>query len=284
MNPIEQQRERARQAAGEELKGFLYHPSADVLLSLLENPALDETSLGLLLARKDLPAEVLEHVAARKGFLKSYAVRKALVFHPRAPRLVGLRLLRDLYLMDLVQYALSPGAPAELKRHAEEYIVARLPQLPLGQRITLARRGPGRVVGALIATGHAQVLEIALENPRLTEAQILKVLWREKLPQAVVLTVANHRKWSQYYNVRLALVRNASTPLALVLSFLPQLTVEDLRELAAPGVVPENLRKYLLAEVHRRMQASKKGAKLQAGAQEEKLFSQTKDQESTEEE
>jgi len=253
---LEQQRERARLATGEELKSFLYHPSAEVLYSLLENPALDEALLGLLLSRKDVPEEILESIAGRKTFLKSYPVKKALVFHPKAPRLVGLRLLRDLYLMDLVQFSLSPAVSAELKRHAEEYIIARLPQLPLGQRITLARRGPARVAGALIATGHAQVLGIALDNPRLTEAQVLKVLWHEKLPQAVVLTVANHRKWSQSYNVRLALVRNAGTPLSLVLGFLPHLTIADLRELAAPGVVPENLRKYLEAEVHRRMRSS----------------------------
>ena len=254
---LEQQRERARRATGEELKSLLYHPSAEVLYALLDNLALDETLLSLLLARKDLPGEILESIAGRKGFLKSYAVKKALAFHPKAPRLVGLRLLRDLYLMDLVQFALSPSVSPELKRHAEQYIIARLPQLPLGQRITLARRGPARVAGALLATGHVQVLEIALDNPRLTEAQVLKVLWREKLPQAVVLTVANHRKWSQSYNVRLALVRNTCTPLSLVLGFLPHLTIADLRELAAPGVVPENLRKYLEAEVHRRMRSSK---------------------------
>lgn len=266
---LEQQRERARLATGEELKSFLYHPSAEVLYSLLENPALDETLLGLLLSRKDLPGEILESIAARKSFLKSYAVKKALVFHPSAPRLVGLRLLRDLYLMDLVQFSLSPTASAELKRHAEEYIIARLPQLPLGQRITLARRGPPRVAGALVASGHTQVLEIALDNPRLTEAQVLKVLWREKLPQAVVLTVANHRKWSQSYNVRLALVRNASTPLSLVLGLLPHLTVVDLRELAAPGIVPENLRKYLEAEVRRRMRTSKAKAEAESRSADE---------------
>ena len=284
MTQIEQQRERARLAGGEELKALLYHPAAEVLLAVLENPALDETSLTLLLGRKDLPGEVIESVAARKTLLKSYAVKRALVFHPRAPRLVGLRLLRELYLMDLVQYSLSPGAPAELKRHAEEYIVARLPQLPLGQRITLARRGPGRVAGALLATGHALVMEIALENPRLTEAQVLKVLWREKLPQAVVLTVANHRKWSQYYNVRLALVRNAATPLSLVLNFLPQLTVPDLRELAAPGVVPENLRNYLQAEVHRRMQAAKRERKGTIASPGEESPPQPENQECSEEE
>jgi len=280
----EQQRDRARLAAGEELKSLLYHPSPDVLFAVLENPALDETHLALLLSRKDLPAEIIENVATRKAFLKSYAVKRALVFHPGAPRLVVLRLLRDIYLMDLVQFSLSPVAPTELKLHAEEYIIARLPQLPLGQRIALARRGPARVAGALIATGHAQVLEIALENPRLSEAQVLKVLWRDNLPQVVVLTVASHRKWSQHYNVRLALVRNSSTPLSIVLGYLPQLTVVDLRELAAPGIVPENLRKYLQAEVNRRMQASKLEAAAEPQSLRGELLSQPKDQNRPEEE
>ena len=284
MTQLEQQRDRARLATGEELKSLLYHSSPDVLYALLDNPALDEPLLGLLLSRNDLPAEIIENIATRKNFLKSYAVKRALVFHPKAPRLVGLRLLRDLYLMDLVQFSLSPSVSAELKRHAEEYIIARLPQLPLGQRITLARRGPARVAGALIATGQAQVLEIALDNPRLTEAQVLKVLWRDKLPQAVVLSVANHRKWSQHYNVRLALVRSSSTPLSIVLSYLPQLTVVDLRELAAPGIVPENLRKYLQAEVHRRMQASKREAEAEPQSLRGELLSRPKNEEGSEEE
>ena len=107
---------------------MLYHPSPEVLYALLDNSALDDALLALLLSRKDLPAEIIENIATRKNFLKSYAIKRALVFHPSAPRIVGLRLLRDLYLMDLVQFSLSPSVSAELKRHAEEYIVARLPQ------------------------------------------------------------------------------------------------------------------------------------------------------------
>lgn len=260
MAEIEQDVQRARTATGDELSALIYHPAPQVLLELLENPAFDEAQLGLLLARKDLPAEILEEVGTRKTLLKSYGVKKALLFHPRTPRLIGLRLLKDLYLMDLVQFALAPAVSAELKRHAEEQLVARLPQLPLGQKITLARRGPGRVAGALISEGHAQVVQIALNNPFLTEAQVLKSLAREKVSPAIVQAVANHGKWSQGYNVRLAIVRNLSAPLSIVLGFLPQLTVSDLRELAAPGIVPENLRKYLQAEVHRRMLASRRQA------------------------
>jgi hypothetical protein len=212
----------------------------------------------MLLERKNLPGEVLEEVARRKPLLKSYRVKKALAFHPRTPRLVTMRLLRDLYLMDLVQITLLPGIPTELKRNAEDQLVSRLPQMPLGQKITLARRGPARLAGALLAEGHAQIVGIVLDNAYLTEAQVLTVLSREKLPPVVVHDISRHRKWSISYNVRLALVRHPLSPLATVLAYLPELTVSDLRELASPGIVPESLRKYLQAEVQRRIRAGER--------------------------
>jgi len=57
--------------------------------------------------------------------------------------------------------------------------------------------------------------------------------------------------------VRIALLRQPSTTLATVLAFLSEITVSDLRELAAPGVLPENLRHYLQAEIRRRWQKPK---------------------------
>ena len=254
-------RERALIGKGDELAALLHHPAAEVLLALLDNPALEETQLCLLLERKNLPGEVLEEVARRKPLLKSYRVKRALAFHPRTPRLISLRLIRDLYLMDLVQVALLPGVSAELKRNAEDQLLARLPQLPLGQKITLARRGPARIAGALLEEGHAQVISIVLDNPFMTEAQILRALSREKLPTAVIPAIIHHHKWSITYNVRLAMLRHRDSPLAAILGFLPELTVSDLRELAAPGIVPENLRKYLLAEVQRRLRAGEKAAR-----------------------
>jgi hypothetical protein len=260
MADLDQDRERAQTASGEELAALLHHHASDVLLALLDNPALDETQLCLLLDRKDLPAAILEEIGRRKPLLKNYRVKRALAFHARSPRLVSLRLLRDLYLMDLVQLTFLPGVSTELKRNAEAQLIARLPQLPLGQKITLARRGPARVAGALLAEGHAQILSVVLDNANLTEAQILKVLSREKLPDGIIKAISQHRKWSCAYNARLALVRHPASPLSTVLAYLPELTVSDLRELAAPGIVAENLRNYLQAEIQRRMHARKKSA------------------------
>ena len=261
MMSADKNRDRALIAAGEELAALLHHADAEVLVALLDNPSLEETQLCMLLERKNLPGEILEEVARRKPLLKNYRVKKALAFHPRTPRLVTLRLLRDLYLMDLVQLTLLAGIPTELKRNAEDQLVSRLPQLPLGQKITLARRGPARLAGALLAEGHAQIVSIVLDNAYLTEAQVLRVLSREKLPPVVVRTISLHRKWSISYNVRLALVRHPLSPLATVLAYLPELTVSDLRELASPGIVSESLRKYLQAEVQRRIRTREKSVR-----------------------
>ena len=283
MAEFEKEMERARVASGEDLSALIYHAAPAVLLALLDNPAFDETKLTLLLSRKDLPVELLQEIGTRKALMKSYVVKKAVLFHPLTPRLIGLRLLKDIYLMDLVQFALSPAVSAELKRYVEEQIVARLPQMPLGQKITLARRGPGRVAGALVADGNAHVMPIALDNPFLTESQVLKALAREKVGVGVVQALANHPKWSQSYNVRLALVRNPSAPISVVLRFLPQLTVSDLRVLAEPGIVAENLRKYLQAEVQRRMLASQKRAAREMATKGDVLSPETQDDQRAEE-
>jgi hypothetical protein len=244
-------------ATGDELVRLIHEVPPDQLFAILDNPALDETSLALLLHRKDLPTDFLAEVLKRRHFPKNYVVRKLLAFHPHTPRVDTLRLIRELYLMDLIQFAISPGVLPDLKRKAEDQVIAKMPQLPLGQKITLARRSPARIAGALLADGQPMIVKAALSNPNLTEAQVLRVLAKEKLAPIVVQSIAQHDKWSHMYHVRIALLRQPSTTLATVLAFLPELTVSDLQALAAPGILPENLSHYLQAEIHRRLQKHK---------------------------
>ena len=145
-----QETQLALTANGEVPAALLHSDDEEVLLALLKTPALVETDITVLLARKSLPTAVIEEICKRRDWLKTYALKKALACHPHTPRLVSLRLLKELYLMDLVQIALLPGVSVELKRNAEDQLATRLPQLPLGQKITLARRGPTRITGSLL--------------------------------------------------------------------------------------------------------------------------------------
>ena len=233
----------------EDIPGLLASPSEDVLRSLIDNPALDETHVCLLLERKELSGPLLEEISKRKSWRASYRVRLGLAAHPHTPRLVAMRLLRDLHLMDLVRISLLPASPMELRRLADERVLAQLAQLSLGQKLMLARRGSARVAAGLIALGDERVVRVALNNAFLTEAHLLKVLARETLPLAIVGSVAKHDKWSKLVNVRVALLRNPHTPahrLPALAQGLPRRDVEDLLRLTRlRGEVSDVLRKEL---------------------------------------
>jgi hypothetical protein len=244
--------ERAPAEQSSELSSLIHATDEQALLALLENPAVEEPHILQMLERLDLSANVLGVIAEKGKWTSSEGVRLRLARHPRTPRRHALALLRRLYLFDLVGLSLLPSTPAEIKRVAEELIVTRVPHLPAGQKLTLARRGTSRVAGALLAEGHAQAIKLALANPFLTESQVLKVLAKAGVPERVVAAIAQHPKWSVQYNVRVALIRNPHTPVPSVLAFLPNLTLRDLKELATLEGVTAHIRRYIQRELARR--------------------------------
>jgi hypothetical protein len=244
--------ERARSATAEELKSLLHGTGEEVLRGLLTNPHLQEPHVVLLLERLDLPATVLAAIAEEGKWRSSEAVRLRLARHPQTPKRLALAAVRQLYLFDLVRLSLLPSAPADIRRVAEEVILTRVPHLAIGEKLTLARRGPARVTGAVLAEGHPQAIKLALANAFLTESQVLKVLAKAGVGERVVAAVARHPKWSSLYNVRIALVRNPHTPAAAVESFLPQLTLGDLNQIAKLEGLAPHLKKQLRDELLRR--------------------------------
>ena len=246
---------RAQHASADELKALIHEAGEESLLALLENPNLDEGHVAQLLERLDLPANVLSAIAETGKWTASEGVRLRLARHPHTPRRIALSLVRQLFLFDLVRLSLLPSTPAEIRRVAEEMIVTRIPHLPVGEKLTLARRGPARVAGAILAEGHAQAIKLALANAFLTESQVLKALAKPGVPERSVAAIAQHPKWSCQYNVRMALVRNAHTPVPSVMAFLPNLTMRDLKEIATLEGLAPHLKKYIQQELTRRKAA-----------------------------
>ena len=226
--------------------------SPDALLNLLDDSRFDEDHLCLLLSRKDLPATFLDEFARRRELLHGYPVTRALAFHPNISRKVALRVLRDLHLMDLVKLSQVPTTAPELQRSAEEHLISRLPHVALGQKIALARQASARVLAALLVEGNAQVVEPAVENPRLTEAQVLKLLARDKLPLAVVPALCRSQRWISVPNVALALLRYPHTPPEAALKILTRVASADLRALLQTKTISQTLRRHITRELAQR--------------------------------
>jgi hypothetical protein len=253
-NPqLAERAERALAAPRHLVDPFFKETAKEVLLALARNPNLEERDLLRLLERKDLPGEVVREIAEHRQAGKSYAVKLALARHPKTPRLISLPQLKFLHLFDLVRVSQSPAVPADVKMSAEDAVLKRLDSIPLGERITLARRASGRVAAGLLFTNHREVIRAVLDNPYLSEAHLIRVIAHRNITLEVVEAVALDPKWSNRYDLRLTLVRHPLTPLPAVLAFLPNLAVNDLREICLDRRMPDPVRKYVLAHCAERL-------------------------------
>jgi hypothetical protein len=194
------------------------------------DPTLTEDLALALLARNTLSVEAIEELSKNPNLSSARKLRVGIVVHPRTPRRISLKLLRQLHTFDLMRVALAPVMSGDLKRVAAELLVSRLASITLGERISLARRAPETVAAALLLDKEPRVVHSALENPRLSEAAIVKVLARPGATTALVQAVCRHGKWSPRHEIRLALLRHSKTPLAHALRFahsMPPALVRD---------------------------------------------------------
>jgi hypothetical protein len=210
-----------------------------------DDAGLTADSVLAVVKDRSLPAEVIETISRNAALMKSRKVCLALAAHPRTPRRIGLRLIREFYTFNLMQFSLMPAVAADLKRVADELLVARLASITLGERISLARRSSAMVAAALLLDKEARVWQTALENPRLSEAAIVKAVVRATATPAFVKAVCHHAKWSVRPEIQMALLRNEFTPLARTLEFARQLSPVHLRDILHASRLPEKIKAYL---------------------------------------
>lgn len=252
-------------------------PPAD-LLRTAADPAFTEDLALALLKRADLPPEVLEQIAKNANALKSRKVKIALVSHPHTPRHVSVPLARQFYTFDLMKVALSPSVPADVKVAVDNVLISRLRTVTLGERLTLARRASGRVAAALLldvesgdgkiadrktidgktivgktiaaktVARDTRVMQAALENPRLTEALVIKSVLGRAAGAALVHAVARHAKWARRKEIRAALLRTGHLSLARALEFSREIPAPLLQEVLASSRLPAPIKAQLIRQ------------------------------------
>jgi hypothetical protein len=217
---------------------------ADGIKPAPQSPGTEDLALAQL-KHRDLPAADIETIAQNTGLMKSRKVRLALASHPRTPRRIALRVIRELYTFELMQFARTPAAAADLRRVADEILLSRLSSITLGERISLARSSSELVAGGLLLDQERPVWQAALENPRLTEVAIVKALQRPIAAAALVEAVSHHPKWSLRAEIRIALLRSAHVPLPRAIEFAQRLRPEQLRDILHTSRLPEKVKQFL---------------------------------------
>ena len=116
--------------------------------------------------------------------------------------------------------------------------------LTLGERKSLARTHDRELILLMLRDPHPAVVAILLDNPHITEADVVRIASARPGAPATLAALAAHPRWSVRHLVKRALVLNPSTPLADAIRIATTLQAQELRELAADRSLPQPLRSH----------------------------------------
>jgi len=225
--------EQAKSAREGDIARFLHDSSPNVVRALLRNGHITEDDVLVMATRKNLPPDIFDMIAKDKRWARSYPICLALAKNPKTPLSASLSIARHIRLFDLVEISRSHSLPVVFRHKLEAIIIEKIPTMALGVKKSLAKIASGEVLLKLLQDGYPDVVKLCLENPYLVETHLYKVISRHSTSPATIRTLAEHGNWTARYMIKLALIRNAHTPLPLSLRFLGSMKILDLRELFA---------------------------------------------------
>lgn len=197
----------------------------------------EDTVIAVL--RRALPVAALTFLARTPPWSDRSRVLAGIVLNPKSPPRLSLPLTPHLLWRNLADVGMSPWLSSAVRSRAESTLKDLLPQLRLGERITLGRLATPAVLMALLRDEDARVLEGCLQNPRLRESDLVQCLRRPETAPTLLSAVGESRRWLGSYAVRLELVLHPRCPLGLALAQLSSLLPRDLRRIAdTEGLVP----------------------------------------------
>ncbi len=207
------------------------------------------------LARGDLSREELLALLHSASARRHHTVRRALAAHPATPRPDALALIPTLFWRDLAWISAEARAHPEIRRASDKEILRRLPALALSERAAIAGlAGPG-IVRVLRATPDPDVLRALLDNRYATETDVTVAAAGAASPNLLGILL-EHAKWGRNRAVRGAAVLNPRTPSDWALQMLPELSRDELREVAAGVGLAPSLREEARREMARRLEAA----------------------------
>jgi len=215
------------------------------LVAAASHGALTEELALALLQRRDLPANAIEALARNQFAIKHRKVVVGMSEHSHTPRHIALPLLRRLFTFELMEVALAPSVAADVRLIAEEFLINKIGTLSLGERISLARRASSGVAGALLLNGERAVIEAALQNPRMTEANILKSFASPEMPMPLLTMISEHPKWSLRREIQIAILRRPEATEAVVAKIAAKLPKPVLYNLLKQIRLPERRQELL---------------------------------------
>ena len=117
----------------------------------------------------------------------------------------------------------------------------RVGKMSISEKIKLATLG-NREARELLARDTNKLVAVAvIRSPRITDGEVLSMANNRAVVEDVLRVIYSNREWTKSYVLKLALVKNPKTPLAIAMRHLSNLREADVVSLARNKNVPSGI-------------------------------------------
>jgi hypothetical protein len=210
-----------------------------------------------LLRHEDIVRQLCENANASRALIDGvcdFAVRSGVVLN-EVPQMKEARV--RIFGPEALAKPVDQGpTAAEIMREYLELADEAAPPMEEGKRLTLAQRvmkmsitekiklatvGNKEARGLLIRDTNKLVAVAVIRSPRITDGEVLRITQNRAVLDDVLRVIYGNREWTKRYAVKLALVKNPKTPLAISLRFLSTLRESEIKDLARDRNVPSSV-------------------------------------------
>jgi len=137
----------------------------------------------------------------------------------------------------------------------QPFLDVTLRETPLGMRKALARKPDFMLIKRIARDQDHRVIQSLLDNPRLTEMDVIKIASTRPTSHRVLETIYNHSKWISRYSIKKVIVLNPYSPLSLAVKLLTFMNLQDLEIVAGAP----DLNQLLMEEARRILDTKSSG-------------------------
>jgi hypothetical protein len=138
---------------------------------------------------------------------------------------------------------------AKKARPDETNIFKLVSEMSVGNKVKLALTGGKAARELLVKESNKLVAVAVLKNPRITEDEVLRLSSSKGVPEDILRLIGRNKEWIKNYSIKVNMVTNSKTPLAISIKLMDQLLEKDLTKLAksknVPSVVASTARRKL---------------------------------------
>ena len=131
----------------------------------------------------------------------------------------------------------------ERKETEKVSAVQKLYRLNTAEKTITALKGNREERAILIRDPNRIVAHAVLSSPKLTDGEVEAFAAMKNVSDQVLRAIGTDKEMTKKYSVKASLVKNPRTPIGIAMTFIPQLTVRDMKAIAVDKNVPEAIRK-----------------------------------------